>query len=331
MKILILDSHQIRELLPMEECIELMADALASLARGEVFQPLRTITRPPDARGLLGLMPAYRGGEHGAFGLKAICVFPGNPAQGKDAHQGAVMLFSRETGELLALMNASEITAIRTAAVSAVATRLLAREDAERLAIIGAGVQARTHLTSLACVRPIKSARVACRNIEHAQQFVDEMQGSVSFPIEVVQTNEEAVRDADVIVTATSSLEPVLKREWISPGAHVNAIGTHSPNSREVDSETMGAARIFVDRRESALKEAGDYLLAAQEGVVTPESIVAEIGELLIDAKSGRTSETDITLFKSLGLAIEDVACANYLFNKATAHNIGTWVNWSSE
>jgi ornithine cyclodeaminase len=141
MKILILDSRQVRELLPMPECIELMADALAALARGEVFQPLRTIARPPDAGGLLALMPAYRSGEHGAFGLKAICVFPGNPAQGKDAHQGAVMLFSRETGELLALMNASEITAIRTAAVSAVATRLLAREDAAQLAVIGVCVR----------------------------------------------------------------------------------------------------------------------------------------------------------------------------------------------
>ena len=326
MKILILDSEQIRELLPMEECIELMADALASLARGEVFQPLRTITRPPDARGLLGLMPAYRAGEDGAFGLKAICVFPENPAQGKDAHQGAVMLFSRETGELLALMNASEITAIRTAAVSAVATRLLARQDAERLAIIGAGVQARTHLTALAYVRTIKRARVACRNIEHAQQLAREMQ--VAFPIEAVATNEEAVRDADVIVTATSSLEPVINKEWISPGAHVNAIGTHSPSSREVDSATMGVARIFVDRRESALNEAGDYLLAAKAGVVTPESIVAEIGELLIGTKPGRNSESEITLFKSLGLAIEDVACADYLFKKATTNNTGTWVNW---
>src|SRR5215510_9382095 len=156
MKILVLDSTQIRELLSMRDCIELMADALTALARGEVFQPLRTIIRPPDARGLLGLMPAYRTGEHGAFGMKAICVFPGNPALGKDAHQGAVMLFSRETGELIALMNASEITAIRTAAVSAVATRLLAREDAQQLGIIGAGVQARTHLTALAAVRTIK-------------------------------------------------------------------------------------------------------------------------------------------------------------------------------
>ena len=327
MKILVLNNRAIRELLPMTECIELMADALAALARGEVYQPLRTIIRPPEARGLLGLMPAYRAGEQGAFGLKAICVFPENPAKGKDAHQGAVMLFSRETGELLALMNASEITAIRTAAVSAVATRLLAREDAQQLAIIGAGVQARTHLTALAAVRTIKHARVAARNIEHAHQLVREMQPKFSFPIEAVETNEQAVRDADMIVTATSSLEPVISKDWISPGAHINAIGTHSPNSREIDGATMAAARIFTDRGESALNEAGDYLLAAKEGLVTPASILAEIGELLIGTKPGRTSRTEITLFKSLGLAIEDVACADYLYQKARSENAGTWAN----
>jgi ornithine cyclodeaminase len=266
----------------MTECIELMSDALASLARGEVYQPLRTIIRPPDARGLLGLMPAYRHGESGAFGLKAICVFPGNPALGKDAHQGMVMLFSQETGEPLALMNASQITAIRTAAVSAVATRLLARPDAAELGIIGAGVQARTHLLALASVRSIKRARVACRNQEHATELVREMQDKVAFPIEAVSANEMAVRDADIVVTATSAHEPVLKREWIADGAHINAIGTHSPQSREIDTDTMAAARIFVDRRESALNEAGDYLLAAKEGAVTPENIVAEIGELVI-------------------------------------------------
>jgi ornithine cyclodeaminase len=326
MKALILNHQQIRELLPIRECIELMADALSALARDEVYQPLRTIVRPPEARGLLGLMPAYRAGEQGAFGLKAICVFPGNPAIGKDAHQGAVMLFSRDTGELLALMNASEITAIRTAAVSAVATRLLAREDAQELAIIGAGVQARTHLAALAAVRPIKRARVACRNIEHAVELARETQSS--FPIEPVRTNEEAVRGADVIVTATSSLEPVINKEWISPGAHVNAIGTHSPNSREIDSATMAAARLFVDRRESALNEAGDYLLAAQEGLITPDSIIGEIGELLIGTKTGRTSATEITLFKSLGLAIEDVVTADYLYQRAQSQNAGTWVEF---
>ena len=328
MKILILDSPQIRELLPMADCIELMSDALSALARDEVHQPLRTIVRPPNAAGLLGLMSAYRGGEQGAFGLKAICVFPDNPSQGKDAHQGAVMLFSRETGELLALMNASEITAIRTAAVSAVATRLLAREDAQELAIIGAGVQARTHLAALACVRSIKRVRVSARNMGRSQGLVSEMQPSVSFPIEAVQTNEQAVRGADLIVTATSSLEPVINREWISPGAHINAIGTHSPGSREIDSATMAAARIFVDRRESALNESGDYLLAAKEGVIGPDNIIGEIGELLIGKKSGRTSGTEITLFKSLGLAIEDVACAGYLYRKAQAQNAGCWVDF---
>ena len=312
----------------MAECIELMSDALASLARGEVFQPLRTIIRPPDARGFLGLMPAYRHGESGAFGMKAICVFPDNPSLGKDAHQGMVMLFSHETGEPLALMNASEITAIRTAAVSAVATRLLARPDATELGIIGAGVQARTHLTALASIRSISRARVACRNREHAVQLVREMQDKVAFPIEPVSSNEAAVRDADIVVAATSAQEPVLKRDWIADGAHINAIGTHTPQSREIDTKTMATARIFVDRRESALNEAGDYLLAAQEGAVTPESIVAEIGELVIKTKQGRTSPSEITLFKSLGLAIEDVVCAEYLYRKATTENAGTWVEF---
>jgi len=228
----------------------------------------------------------------------------------------------------LALMNASQITAIRTAAVSAVATRLLARPDAEQLGIIGAGVQARTHLVALASVRSIKRARVASRDPKNSVQLVRELHDRVPFPIESVNSNEAAVRDADLIVTATSAHEPVLKREWINDGAHINAIGTHSPQSREIDSETMAAARIFVDRRESALNEAGDYLLAAKEGAVTPESIVAEIGELVIRTKEGRTAPTEITLFKSLGLAIEDVVCADYLFRKAKAENDGTWVEF---
>jgi len=327
-KLLVLDSQEIEKLLPMSACIELMSDALAALARGEVHQPLRTIVRPPGAKGLLGLMPAYRSGERGALGLKAICVFPGNPAIGKDAHQGGVLLFSQETGEPLALMNASQITATRTAAASAVATRLLAREDATELGIIGAGVQARTHLLALSEARAIRRARIACRNPEHAQQLVREMKERVSFTIEPVASNEAAVRHADIVVTATSSVEPVLKRDWIAPGAHINAIGTHSPQSREIDSATMAAARIFCDRRESALNEAGDYLLAAQEGAVTPESIVAEIGEILIGAKRGRESYSELTLFKSLGLAIEDVVCAEYLFRKAKAENAGTWVDF---
>ena len=328
MPLLVLNNEQIAQLLPMSDCIELMSEALAALTRGEVYQPLRTIIRPPEARGLLGLMPAYRHGEFGAFGMKAICVFPGNPAIGKDAHQGMVMLFSQETGEAQAIMNASRITATRTAAVSAVATRLLARPGAEQLGIIGAGVQARTHLEALALVRSIKRARITCPTRAHAERVVEEMQDRVPFPIQVVNSNEEAVREADIIVTATSAHEPVIKRSWIADGAHINAIGTHSPQSREIDSETMGAARIFADRRESVLNEAGDYLLAAKDGAVTPESIVAEIGELIIKAKRGRTSPAEITLFKSLGLAIEDVVCAEYLYRKANTQQIGSWVEF---
>ena len=189
-------------------------------------------------------------------------------------------------------------------------------------------MQARTHLKALACVRSIKHARVAARHIEHAERLAGEMQAHVSFPIEAVRKNEDAIRGADLIVTATSSLEPVINRDWISAGAHVNAIGTHSPSSREIDSATMAAAQIFVDRRESALNESGDYLLAAKEGVIGPESILGEIGELLIGTKQGRTSEDEITLFKSLGLAIEDVVCAEYLYHKAQGQNVGSWVDF---
>ena len=168
----------------------------------------------------------------------------------------------------------------------------------------------------------------ASGDIAAFERLVREMQHQVSFPIEPVETNEAAVRDADIVVTATAAHEPVLKREWIADGAHLNAIGTHSPQSREIDTDTMAAARLFVDRRESALNEAGDYLIAAKEGAVGPDSIVADIGELVIEPKKGRSSPAEITLFKSLGLAIEDVVCADYLFRKAQAEHAGTWVDF---
>ena len=327
-QILILSAFEVEQLLPMHDCIEVMAEALSALARGDVYQPLRTVLRPHSAAGIMALMPAYRTGLEPAFGLKTICVFPENPTRGKDAHQGSVVLFSGETGEVLALMNASAITALRTAAVSAVATRELAQKDASELAIIGSGVQARTHLMAISCVRRLKRARVVSRNPDHARQFASEMQEKFSFIIEPAGSVEEALQGADLIITATNAREPVIKRQWLSPGAHINAIGTYSPESREVDSATMAAVRIFVDRRESTLQEAGDYLLAAKEGVIGPDSIVAEVGELLIGQKKGRTSPEEITLFKSLGLAIEDLMCAEYLFKRAQETKVGTWVDF---
>ncbi len=328
MKILILNHDEVAELLPMKVCIALMREALVKLASGEVHQPLRTIVRPPNAAGVMGLMPSYVGGDDGAYGLKTVCVFPGNPAKGKDAHQGAVLLFSAETGELLALMNASAITAIRTAAVSGVATDLLAREDASDLAIIGAGVQARTHLKAIAEVRPIKRCRVASRNIEHARQLAKEMSGSAPCAIEPVETVVEALEGADLIATVTNSKEPVVHREWISPGVHLNVVGSSTPLAREVDTATIAESALFIDRRESTLNEAGDYLFAMREGAIGPEHIRAELGEVLTGQKPGRTSPEEITLFKSLGLAVEDLAAANYLYRKAKESNAGTWVDF---
>jgi ornithine cyclodeaminase/alanine dehydrogenase-like protein (mu-crystallin family) len=328
MKILVLNHEEVSKLLPVKECISVMRDALIALAAGQFHQPLRTIIRPPDAKGVMGLMPSYRSGEAAAFGLKAICIFPGNPAQGKDAHQGAVLLFSADTGELLAMMNASAITAIRTAAVSAVATDALARVDASDLAILGSGVQARSHLAALSAVRAIKRCRVASRHFEHARGFVEEQQPSFSFPLEPVETVAEALADADLIVGATTAVEPIVKREWISAGAHLNLVGSSFPHAREIDSETMATSSLFVDRRESAVNEAGDYLLALRDGAIGPDHIRAEIGEVLKGDKPGRTSAEEITCFKSLGLAIEDLAAADYIYRKASEQKLGSWVDF---
>jgi ornithine cyclodeaminase len=328
MPILVLTHAEVEQLLPMPECISVMESALAALARGEAHMPLRMVVRPPDAAGVMALMPSYKSGGTPLYGLKAIGIFPQNPALGKDAHQGSVMLFSGETGELLALMNASAITAIRTAAVSGVATKLLAREDASNLALLGSGVQARSHIEAMACVRRIRRCRVASRNFEHARKFADEIGTRHSFPIEAVESAEAAVRGADLIVAATTAREPILKREWILGGAHLNVVGSSIPAAREVDTATMAAASLFVDRRDSALNEAGDYLIPAREGVIGPEHIRAEIGELVIGAKPGRTSRDEITLFKSLGLAVEDLASAEYVYRKAQEKRAGSWVEF---
>jgi ornithine cyclodeaminase len=328
MNILLLSHDEVVALLPVEECIPLMHEALVSLAAGLVHQPLRTIVRPPGAAGVMGLMPSYSSGAHPAFGLKAICVFNGNAAQGKDSHQGAVLLFSAESGELMAVVNASAVTAVRTAAVSAVATRSLAREDAGDLCVIGAGVQARSHIEAMSKVRRIRRCRVVSRRVENARKLADELKGSYTFPIEAVGTVEAALRGADLIVTATNSAEALVRREWVSEGAHLNAVGSCTPNTRELDAATVAASSLFVDRVESAVNEAGDYVRAVLDGVVGPEHIRAELGEVLKGTKPGRTSADEITLFKSLGLAIEDLAAARYLYDKSKEMGAGAWVRF---
>jgi ornithine cyclodeaminase len=322
-EVLVLSEHEVESLLTMRECIAVMEEALSSLARGEVHNPLRHAIRAPGAAGLLGLMPAYRGGETAYYGLKEVCVFPGNPARGLDTHLGAVLLHSGETGELLAIMNASAITAIRTAAVSAVATKLLARDDAKTLAIIGAGVQGRTHLESIPLARDVVEIRIVSRTRSKAEELA-----SRDPRARVVDSIEEAIRGADLIVTATSSREPVLKRDWIGDGAHINAVGSSIAVARELDGATLAAASLFVDRRESTINESGDYLFALKEGAIGDGHIRGEIGDILIGTASGRTSPGEITLFKSLGLGVEDLASAAFLYDKAKRDGRGQWIDF---
>jgi ornithine cyclodeaminase len=327
-KVLVLTHADVERLMPVPACIEVMAQALEALARGDVYQPLRMVIRPPKAPGVLGLMPAVltESGKKPVYAVKVVSIFPDNPARGKDAHQGSVLLLDGQTGELKALMNASAITAIRTAAVSGLATRLLARTDAGDLAIVGAGVQARTHLLAMAAVRPLRRVRVVSRRLQSAQALAGEMAGRVGCAIEAVATIAEAVRGADLVVTATNSAEPLVALSMVASGAHLNLVGASLPHAREVDTATMAAAAVFVDRRESTLAEAGDYRLAAAEGAIGPEHIRAELGEVLAGQRPGRRSPEEITLFKSLGLAVEDLASAEYLYQRAEEMGVGTWV-----
>jgi len=358
MPLLILSASGVRAVLGHARCADAMRAALAARARGEVFQPLRTVLRPEGAAGFMGLMPSYQGGADAAYGLKAVCVMPGNPAVGLDSHQGIVMLSSAQTGEPLAVLNASAVTEIRTAAVSAVATELLAGDDADVLAIIGTGVQARAHLQAISATRRLAQVRVAGRTPGRAATFAERTApvalaevdaqagpsappgaapgGSASrIPVIACDSVSEAVKGAHIVVTATNSAEPVLRREWLAPGTHINAVGACLPHARELDTATMRDAALFADSRESVLAESGDYLLAAAEGAIGPGHIRAEIGDLLAGltasgpgAAAGAGGAGQITVFESLGLAVEDLAAAVLAYRTAKERRIGVTVDF---
>ena len=304
MSLLVLNDGDVRALLTMEECIEAMEATLAGLARDELYQPLRPVFRAPGAANFFGLMPAHRSSEPPLYSLKEIVVTPGNPAErGLDAHQGGVLLHDGVSGELVALLNASPITEIRTAAVSAVATRALARKDARVVAVLGAGVQSRAHVEAMRCVLPDAEIRVWSRREEPSP--------------------EAALAGAEVVCTCTSAREPIVRREWLAAGAHVNAVGASIPTVRELDAATIAASTLVVDRRESAEHEAGDLLLAVADGAVGLDHIAAELGEVLIGAHPGRTGDEELTVFKSLGLGVEDLAAAELVVRKARERSAG--------
>jgi alanine dehydrogenase len=324
---LIVNQSEVPRLLPMKECIEVMARAFAGLARGEATLPQRQIVWLGDRSGALGLMPAHLT-SLGAIGLKAVTFFPRNEGTELDSHQGAVLLFEAGRGRLLAVMDATSITSVRTAAVSGLATRLLAREDAGDLALVGSGVEARTHLEAMLLVRKIRRVRVASKTPERARAFADRESRRHDIAITPCATVEEAVTGADVVCTVTSSRDPVVRGEWLSPGAHVNAVGSSVSTARELDTAAVVRSRLFVDRMEAALSEAGDFLIPRKEGAVADTHILGELGQVVTGEIPGRTSPADITLFKSVGLAIEDIAAAQHIYSKARGSGIGKFVEF---
>jgi ornithine cyclodeaminase len=322
---LVLTQADIRSLLTMEDCMVRMAEVLRSLSAGEGVNPLRTLMRLPGEKGILGMMPGLSESPE-ALGVKVVTVFPGNHGTEYDAHQGVVLMFDPEHGLPVGILDASEVTAIRTAAVSGVATLALAREDASELALLGSGVQARTHLEAMLVARPFDSVRAYSPNQEHRETFARRARERHGVAVEAVASAEEAVRGAHVVCTLTSSAEPVLEGAWLAPGTHVNAVGSSVKSARELDTEAVVRARLYVDRRESTVNEAGDYLFPKAEGAIDETHIVGEIGEVLLGRVEGRRSGEEITLFKSLGLAVEDLAAARRALEQARARGRGTAV-----
>jgi ornithine cyclodeaminase len=336
----------------MDDLIETMTSALHRFSTGRVVQPVRP-TIPIADDSFFATMPAYVLGESGigsgsdpdltpktgaaALGAKLVTVFGGNTALGLHSHLASIMLLNPETGALLALLDGRYITEARTAAVSAVSSRLLSRKTARSVAILGTGVQARSHLDALSRVHGLRQVTVWSPNKLHRERFVDAaktarevrsdpgLTPSADAPsISAVDHAGEAVVGADIIVLVTSSPTPVLENGWVKPGAHVISVGACRPTQREMDPALVARARLFVDSRAAALVESGDVVMGIQEGRFGADHIVAELGELIADpSRDGRGSDTEITIFKSLGLAVEDVTAAELAYRRAAERGIG--------
>jgi ornithine cyclodeaminase len=271
------------------------------------------------------LMPAWIGAQE-AFGVKAVTFFPGN-SEGLPPLLGVVLLLDWATGRPCALLDAVALTAIRTASASAVATKALARANARELALIGAGTQARAHLAAMVSIRPIERVRVAATTLASATRFaVEERDAYPGLTIEPVDSARAAVQGADVVCTVTTATAPVVQSEWLSAGCHINAVGAHSPGAREIDGKTMQAARVVVDSREANLSECGDCLIAISEGLFSPDHVSDEIGEVLLGTKTGRTDDDQVTVYQSCGLAVQDVAAAKLVYEKALSLGMGARV-----
>ena len=319
---LLLSESDVRVLLPAEKLIDAMRDALARFSTGQVTQPLRSVIQVDDRPSFLGVMPACMR-QPAALGAKVVAVFSGNAGADLPTHLATIILLDPATGELLAILDGRYITEARTAAVSAVATDLLSREDADSLAIIGTGVQARSHLDAIGRVRRLREVRIWSRDPNHSASFLEEMQPRSAAPIRPAESARAAVEQASIVVLATSSPGPVVLDAWIEDGTHVCAVGACRPDEREMEGPLVARARLFVDSRAAALAEAGDVIQAIGEGLITADHIAGEIGEVVAGRRSGRRTRDQVTVFKSLGLAVEDIAAAHLAYEQATERGLG--------
>ncbi len=327
---LLLARADLETLLTPADVVDALADAFARHARRQTLVPPRTVV-PVTDDGVLILMPAAMdaaGGGDGALGTKLVTYYAGNRARGHATIHASYVLMERASGKPVALLEGTYLTALRTGAASALAARYLARPDARRVACFGAGVQAEFQLRCLAAVRPVQGVAVIGRDRARAQAFAGRMTALLGVPVAVADDPREAVKRADIVTCATTSTTPVVHGVDLAPGAHVDAVGAFSPKTREVDSETVRRARIVVDSYAGALEDAGDLLIPLAEGLIDRSHIVAELSELVGDPGRGRTTEDQVTLFKSVGFALEDLATARLAYTRAIAHGIGTELGW---
>jgi ornithine cyclodeaminase/alanine dehydrogenase len=322
--VLLLDRIALESVLPIEICIPAVEDAFKTYTLRNAIMPQRAVFSIEQHQGAFLVMPAYLGGQADAFATKVVSVYPENV----NKHQiptvlATVCLFDTKTGVLLSVMEGAFITAMRTGAASGVATKYLARQDSTTLGLFGAGIQAKTQALAICAVRDINSVKVYDIDTVRCQQFTEDLAATLSIDVVACQRAREAVVGSDIICTATTSTSPVFKGEWLSPGTHINGIGSYTPETRELDTVTMKRAKVVVDSRTAALQEAGDILIPISEKAIIATHIHAEIGEVIIGAKASRTDATEITVFKSLGLAIQDVVTAQLAYERALDSSYG--------
>ena len=311
----------------MEECITVMENIFIQLEENQAFNPLRSAMLIPGENGLLSMMPGYIN-KQDIMGIKSVSVYPENANIGLESHQGSVTLFNALNGTPLAIMDAGQITAIRTAAVSGLATRILAKKNSKILAILGSGILARTHIEAMTTILNLEEIRVWSKNKINAKILVEEQRKKYAIPFRPFDTVNEAIYNADIICTTTAAVEPILHGKHLMQGVHINAVGSSVRNTRELDGFAIKLSKLYVDKIESTINESGDFLMAKQEGTIDDNHIIGTLGEILTKQKKGRNNTNDITLFKSLGLAVEDIATSFFIYDKYVKSNKGNWVEF---